>query len=305
MKQAKPGATLNIFNFGRSAKPEPAETEPETPVKSTKPRPKKIAQAPRGVPTISNWNQNRDGSIAGNVFGSTSFDAGESVTTSAITSDAIGGTVVETESGSRYYLEDDDSAQSRIQEAKEEAALAKEQEADEKRAAAEDRRIEAEEKRAAEAEAREFAAEEKRAQAEEKKREAEERKAAVAEAKELAAEEKKAAAEAKRIEAEEKRASQSTVKQAEQSVSRAKPGQTIKLFNFGQSAAPVSSAPKKLANAPRGVPVISNWKQDRDGGIGGNVFGSPSFDEGEFVSTSPITSDAVGGTVVTTVSRSK
>merc|ERR1711935_357806 len=121
--------------------------------------------------------------------------------------------------------------------------------------------------------------------------------------------EKRAAAEAKRIEAEEKRAAQSTVKQAEQSVSRAKPGQTIKLFNFGQPAAPKTSArqapPKKLANAPRGVPVISNWKQDRNGGIDGRIFGSPSFDEGEFVSTSPITSDAVGGTVVTTESGSK
>merc|ERR1712160_147630 len=71
------------------------------------------------------------------------------------------------------------------------------------------------------------------------------------------------------------------------------------------SSSPAKAAPKILAKAPRGVPVISNWKKERDGGISGRIFGSPQFEEGEFVSTSPITSEAADGALVTTESGSK
>eukprot|EP00559_Dactyliosolen_fragilissimus_P008375 CAMPEP_0184863570 /NCGR_PEP_ID=MMETSP0580-20130426/11670_1 /TAXON_ID=1118495 /ORGANISM="Dactyliosolen fragilissimus" /LENGTH=1088 /DNA_ID=CAMNT_0027361979 /DNA_START=79 /DNA_END=3345 /DNA_ORIENTATION=+ len=56
------------------------------------------------VPALSNWKQNKDGSLTGRIAGSPSFKDGEPVTTSPIVSRAIASTVVETESGSRYYL---------------------------------------------------------------------------------------------------------------------------------------------------------------------------------------------------------
>merc|ERR1711935_1083017 len=239
--------------------------------------PKKLANAPRGVPVISNWKQDRNGGIDGRIFGSPSFNEGEFVSTSPITSDAVGGTVVTTESGSKYFLEDASSA-----------ADAKKREAAEKKEAA--------------------------AAAAAKKIEAEERKAAQAEARELAAAEKRAAAEANKNKAS-----------AKQAVGQAKRGASISLFGLGKSPVKVApqkvenkaksggtirsksskSAPKMASKAPRGVPAISNWKQNRDGSISGRVFGSNLFDEGESVTTSAITSDAIDGSVVQTLSGSK
>merc|ERR1740136_610793 len=272
VSRAKPGSTISIFGFGQ-------------PKSSAKSAPKKLASAPRGVPVISDWRQERDGGISGSIFGSPSFDEGEFVSTSPITSDAIGGTLVTTESGSKYFLEDASSAgeekrdaaaaiaEAKVREAEERKAAqveAREQAAEEKRAAVEAKKNEAEERKAAQAEAREQAAEEKRAAVEAKKREAEERKAAQAEARELAAEEKRAGADTKKREAS-----------ANQSVGQAKRGASISLFGIGQPSGSNAGGKKKLANAPRGVPVISNWKQGRDGGIDGRIFGSPAFDEGE------------------------
>ena len=89
-------------------------------------------------------------------------------------------------------------------------------------------------------------------------------------------------------------------------VSKAKRGSTISLFNFGgdKSDAPPVSTPVSTS-APRGVPVISRWKQTRDGSITGVISGSSSFRDGDPVTTSPITGKAVGGAVVTTKSGSK
>ena len=62
-------------------------------------------QAPNGVPTISGWRLNGDGSVSGKITGSPNFRNGETVTTSPISKGRIEkGSVVQTGSGSRYFL---------------------------------------------------------------------------------------------------------------------------------------------------------------------------------------------------------
>ena len=99
IKKAKPGQTISLFGFGGD-KPKPAPKPPRTPPKSQKAQ-TGLKRAPKGVPTIANWSQNRDGSISGFIQGSFSFGDGEAVTTSSIRGKAEGGSVVETASGSR------------------------------------------------------------------------------------------------------------------------------------------------------------------------------------------------------------
>lgn len=85
-------------------------------------------------------------------------------------------------------------------------------------------------------------------------------------------------------------------------------GATISLFGFGggkSDDSPTVSTTSSASTAPRGVPVISNWKQGRDGSITGRISGSSSFSNGDPITTSPITGKAAGGTVVTTKSGSR
>ena len=84
-------------------------------------------------------------------------------------------------------------------------------------------------------------------------------------------------------------------------------GATISLFGFGggksDDAPTVSTTASSVA--PRGVPVISQWRQERDGSITGSISGSSAFKNGDPVTTSPIKGNAVGGTVVSTKSGSR
>jgi hypothetical protein len=68
---------------------------------------------------------------------------------------------------------------------------------------------------------------------------------------------------------------------------------------------PARVLPKKTA--PKGVPTISRWKQNRDKTITGVITGSPAFEEGERITTSPITGGMVttGEVIVTTTSGSR
>ena len=89
---AKPSVTISLFGFGGQ------QDTKEEPVKKTTAKP-----APRGVPILSRWRQNRDGSISGFISGSSAFDDGDAITTSAIAKgEVVGGNIVETGSGSRY-----------------------------------------------------------------------------------------------------------------------------------------------------------------------------------------------------------
>ena len=89
--KAKKGATISLgfLNFGNKAEEEP--TQP-----SSAP-----SKAPRGVPIISKWYENDDGSISGQISGSAAFRDGETVTTSPIKTKTGRDTVVVTVSGSK------------------------------------------------------------------------------------------------------------------------------------------------------------------------------------------------------------
>ena len=105
------------------------------------------------------------------------------------------------------------------------------------------------------------------------------------------------------------RQTQQKKQQAQEVVSKASQGATISLFGFGgdksDSTVSTTKSSSTATAAPRGVPVISRWKQARDGSITGVISGSSAFSDGDPVTTSPINGKAVGGTVVTTKSGSK
>lgn len=95
LEQAKSRKTMSLgslFGFGSD----------DGPNQESYPVPKKEnAKAPSGVPVISFWRQNNDGSITGKISGSSMFTDGEVVTTSPIQKGAKPSSVVKTSSGSR------------------------------------------------------------------------------------------------------------------------------------------------------------------------------------------------------------
>ena len=202
----------------------------------------------------------------------------------------------------RYYLEPKAVSARVVKEKAEEKRTAA-------KVAAEEKKQIAEEKRLAAAEEKKRKAEEQRERAkiklEEKKRAIEEKRATA----QAAAKEKKQLAEEQRV------ATKASVvarkRAANQAVEKAKPGSTISLgfFGFGQSnnegTAASKVASKQVSSAPRGVPTVSKWRRNRDGSISGQIFGSSGFGDGESITTSPITSDPVDGSVVETASGSR
>jgi hypothetical protein len=116
-------------------------------------------------------------------------------------------------------------------------------------------------------------------------------------------------------------------KAAIKAIEKAKPRSTFSLFGLGmndldQKSAPkevsVKASPKKKAPpkkktaapkakaAPRGVPTLNRWKMNRDGSVSGKISGSPSFSDGELVTTSMIVNGRIeAGEVVTTGSGSR
>jgi len=102
VRAARPGGTISLFGFGQGD---------DNANKSKVRPPSKVRPAPRGVPTISKWRQNRDESISGFISGSPAFDDGEAITTSPIVKgELLKGNVVQTGSGSRYYLDEPSAA---------------------------------------------------------------------------------------------------------------------------------------------------------------------------------------------------
>ena len=204
----------------------------------------------------------------------------------------------------RYYLEPKAVSARVIKEKAEEKRTAA-------KVAAEQKKKMAEEKRLTAIEIRKRKAEEQRAAAkmklEDKKRAMEEKRSAA----QAAAEEKRQLVGEQRVAT--KASIEAKKRAASQAVERAKPGSTISLgfFGFGQSDntnednAASKVAAKRVSSAPRGVPTISKWRRNRDGSISGQIFGSSGFGEGESITTSPITSDPVDGSVVQTASGSR
>ncbi len=117
--EAKPRSTFSLFGLGGGSSQQvvskgtpsiKVSSSPSIPIPkkatTTGAASKKVSAAPRGVPTITRWRKNRDGSISGLIFGSNAFKDGERITTSAIAQGTIqSGQTVKTGSGSRYYLE--------------------------------------------------------------------------------------------------------------------------------------------------------------------------------------------------------
>lgn len=94
LQRAKPGATISLGFFGMGGQQDDKGDD-----KSVQP----ASLAPKGVPTMTKWKQNRDGSVTGLISGSSAFTNGESITTSPITTkEPSAGSVVTTDSGSRY-----------------------------------------------------------------------------------------------------------------------------------------------------------------------------------------------------------
>ncbi len=74
---------------------------------STKNKNKKVVakKAPKGVPVLKGWKVTANNEIQGRVYSSTSFKAGEMISTSPVKGRVQSGTVVISQSGSKYYLE--------------------------------------------------------------------------------------------------------------------------------------------------------------------------------------------------------
>jgi len=65
----------------------------------------KVKAPPKGTPILKGWKSNLDGSITGLIYESGSFKDGTTVTTSSIKGKVSRGSVVQTTSGSKYFLE--------------------------------------------------------------------------------------------------------------------------------------------------------------------------------------------------------
>ena len=275
----KSSATISLGFFGFGQKSDDDDEVTEAP---------KVSNAPKGVPSLSKWKQNGNGSISGLISGSSAYKDGEKITTSAITTSAEGGTVVQTKSGSKYFLEpkavggiglfgigspaSSASTSTNSSTSSGVSDLAAKRKAQQEEAARKREAIVA-------------AANERRRQAEEKKKQAIE--AAVAKRKQQQL--------AKGLESESK------------PTKGTQPSRTFSLgfLNFGGQDKDSSSNDSISTSAPRGVPTLTKWRKNRDGSISGSISGSPAFKEGEFVTTSPISGNVVDGAVVTTSSGSR
>lgn len=103
--QSKPAAKPPKAKKGTSKNAKVAAKKAPKPQVKTRVGLAKPKKAPRGVPTVSKWRKNRDGSITGFITGSATFDENEKITTSAIVKgDFSKGSVVQTQSGSKYFL---------------------------------------------------------------------------------------------------------------------------------------------------------------------------------------------------------
>merc|ERR1711862_15348 len=74
----------------------------------------KQKQPPKNIPILTKWKyNNNDGSISGIIYNSNNFPDGDSITTSSINNNLdidIGDVIVQTSSGTRYFLQGPSSA---------------------------------------------------------------------------------------------------------------------------------------------------------------------------------------------------
>ena len=98
--------TFSLFGMGGS----PESKEESAPTITVTPPTRKDPATPRGVPSINKWTLNDDNTISGFISGSPSFIDGSPITTSAISGNAVSGSVVQTKSRSKYFLGEEAAA---------------------------------------------------------------------------------------------------------------------------------------------------------------------------------------------------
>mmetsp|Transcript_19250 Transcript_19250/g.30196 ORF Transcript_19250/g.30196 Transcript_19250/m.30196 type:complete len:168 (+) Transcript_19250:1330-1833(+) len=123
-QQKKSGGNANPFSFfgglgnsvgGNSEEKENNKSSSATKMSKTAQKKKKqpvkrSVVAPKGVPVLKRWKPVKGNSIEGRIYGSNSFKDGVSVTTSSIkgkegSTKFFKGSVVQTKSGSKYFLD--------------------------------------------------------------------------------------------------------------------------------------------------------------------------------------------------------
>ena len=91
--------------------------------------------------------------------------------------------------------------------------------------------------------------------------------------------------------------------------SDAAPPTRVPVPSPARSATRSVSPQMSMEERPVGVPEITKWRQnDNDGSISGQIYGSPAYPDGSYITTSPITGDASDvrtGLVVRTASESQ
>jgi hypothetical protein len=86
---------------------------------------------------------------------------------------------------------------------------------------------------------------------------------------------------------------------------RTKRRATIELGSLFGKRGTGESVPEIDSRVPEGVPILSNWVQDKDGSITGNIRGSMNFRDGAKISTSCVSKGAREGTTIATQSGSR
>ena len=105
----KADSGFTFFGIGTKSVKKPPQAKKQPPrqaLQKAAPAKKKAPAAIKvtGIPVLSRWKQNKDGSLTGYVSNSSSFRSGTRITTSPVPKGAKGGMVVRTGSGSRYKL---------------------------------------------------------------------------------------------------------------------------------------------------------------------------------------------------------
>ena len=278
----KEGSTLPIgfFRFG--------DTKPGFVVEEL------IKAKPKGVPVLSKWKLNKDGTITGVLSNSIVYPDGQIVTTSMINSDVADNTVVTTESGSRYYLVESTVKEFRNQLKGVGTSSIGDSESN-NRDDADSQRYNAEEKR--------MKAQSAAKESIEKAKPGATLRLGTNSISENTVEKPASSGTMPISEIEVERLKAQFA--AEQSIARAKPGATIGLFKTTEATNPGFVDEELIKAKPKGVPVLSKWKLNKDGTITGVLSNSIVYPDGQIVTTSMINSDVADNTVVTTESGSR
>jgi hypothetical protein len=105
LKASKGGSSSVLFGgfFGSSSGEGGIKKEEEHSINKNKESNSKIA--PKGVPVLKGWKVNANNEIQGKIYLSASFREGQTITTSPAKGRLESGNVVQTQSGSKYFLE--------------------------------------------------------------------------------------------------------------------------------------------------------------------------------------------------------